>query len=645
MSRLILANTDYESFDTTAGNLATTLDAIVGKQYNIKNGGTGGNILTVTYGSTTQEIHDGELFYFLYDGAVWSMLSGGTNIDVPVVRNAQPLNGFTEIPEDITQAYTNLVTDPTDLTTGNWLPQSDTTVSDSGQTINGFKFWKVKSDLNNAFKAVENVPYVATSTIQIFRGIAKKNTSDESFIVLRNNTTAATAGQINIESFASKTIGVVSATILEADWIDDDTVSIIALATGTISVGNSLEIRLGANRSIADQTSTLWSQPQITEGSETRFPFIDGSKSADVINETFTMSDKFTFVWEGVPNFAYDIATDTYIMAFFTSGSQRLLFRYDNGTNSFRVFWQDTGTIQSLQSQIFDDGTSLTNINQRLRIIGSFDLSSGGINDSRFIVIPLESGALFEDSSWSGTPNVKVSTFPTLSIGHLSGSEQADSSYEYLRIYNGLLVGDVTNSDDVTNILSQMSLQFDAFPNKYTDRTLAISTPLDVALQLISDDTERAQNIQDEVIRTRHLSQEIITLIGEAQGLPIGATYIQFPGDDDPSTMGLIGTWSNVSSELAGDFIRFEGGLASTFESGQQLDQLQGHWHDMVHAGSAGSDIRIATESNGFTNIVDDIGIKNIARTPSTDGVNGIPRTGTQTWSINRTVRKWRRIS
>src|SRR6056297_2754055 len=67
----------------------------------------------------------------------------------------------------------------------------------------------------------------------------------------------------------------------------------------------------------------------------------------------------------------------------------------------------------------------------------------------------------------------------------------------------------------------------------------------------------------------------------------IGFTYTQYPGMDDPAALGWYGTWSNVSSQFAGEFFRAEGGGAAAFGSGQN-DQLQGHWHQ-THAVSSGT--------------------------------------------------------
>jgi hypothetical protein len=125
---------------------------------------------------------------------------------------------------------------------------------------------------------------------------------------------------------------------------------------------------------------------------------------------------------------------------------------------------------------------------------------------------------------------------------------------------------------------------------------------------------------------------------------PVGATYIQFPGDDSPATAGFPGTWSNVSSELAGDFIRFEGGDALAFTGGQQPDQMQQITGQLTTLGalgggsgalgSAASTPRTSNPAGGGNDVI------------TFDSANSLgARTGTKTWPENRTVRKWRRTA
>lgn len=67
---------------------------------------------------------------------------------------------------------------------------------------------------------------------------------------------------------------------------------------------------------------------------------------------------------------------------------------------------------------------------------------------------------------------------------------------------------------------------------------------------------------------------------------PVGMTYIQFPGEKTPGELGWPGTWANRSSDLAGDFIRFEGGSANSFNNSRQSHQIQGHLHDFYATGA-----------------------------------------------------------
>lgn len=54
----------------------------------------------------------------------------------------------------------------------------------------------------------------------------------------------------------------------------------------------------------------------------------------------------------------------------------------------------------------------------------------------------------------------------------------------------------------------------------------------------------------------------------EEKIMPIGSTYIQFSGSPDPSTL-FDGSWTNISNNFSGKFLRIEGSSAATFGSSQ----------------------------------------------------------------------------
>ena len=50
--------------------------------------------------------------------------------------------------------------------------------------------------------------------------------------------------------------------------------------------------------------------------------------------------------------------------------------------------------------------------------------------------------------------------------------------------------------------------------------------------------------------------------------MPIGSTYIQFSGSPDPATL-FDGSWTNISNNFSGKFLRIEGGNAASFGNNQ----------------------------------------------------------------------------
>lgn len=65
----------------------------------------------------------------------------------------------------------------------------------------------------------------------------------------------------------------------------------------------------------------------------------------------------------------------------------------------------------------------------------------------------------------------------------------------------------------------------------------------------------------------------------DAPTMPVGAIYVQFSGQTDPTTL-FGGTWDNVSSTYAGLFFRAEGGNAAAFGSTQDggAPNISGQW-------------------------------------------------------------------
>ncbi len=377
--------------------------------------------------------------------------------------------------KNISQAYTNLIQDPTDLTTGNWTLSNGATAISSTEEYMSNDMTQIGSTTATADPQITQsvsttIGNLLEYVIVLRNGNHTNSAGDKTQLLI---TTTATIFDVAI-TWVDKTV-VASTGTVNYSWKDDDTVEIkgisVAATTGTA-------IYRIDPITTADTTKYIYATNcQIVDDCDCFFPFITGSKTADAIEEAFTMPDRFTL---DVTFTSYSQYTDSRTLRLLqwavpaASTTVTLQVYYNNG--KYIVAWTDGGTLGGLVSQEFDDGTSYTNLNQRIRIIVSLDLIANTTTSSRLICIPLESGPLYEDALWNGTPDIKTTTFPTLQIGHKDGSNQADSSFEYLRIYAGLLVGDVTSSDDATALLKDKKLLLDkTYQQKLTATDILIA--------------------------------------------------------------------------------------------------------------------------------------------------------------------------
>ena len=129
---------------------------------------------------------------------------------------------------------------------------------------------------------------------------------------------------------------------------------------------------------------------------------------------------------------------------------------------------------------------------------------------------------------------------------------------------------------------------------------------------------------------------------------PIGMSYIQFPNMSSPIDLGWPGTWTNVSSEYAGDFFRAEGGEANPFDNTEQSDAIR-NMTGYINAESGGygelgsssgvfyssdSNNRAATGVTGYTNY----------SRVNFDVSRQVP-TASENRPVNKTIRIWKRTA
>ena len=436
----------------------------------------------------------------------WIINSLKLNVDV--TNEKRPAIDNTIIPHFIGEEYTNLIQDPTDLTTVNWTKVSGVIASVTALTVNELPFIKLSVDGTTNPQIYQTFTVVDSAVKHTGYFLLRKGTTSETtdLYLLQTGSVTFTKGWVTIDWTIKTVTSVVGS--LEYNWLDDETVEIwITTLTGETGF-TSWVYRIDPQSTAGIAGNYIYATAcQFVEDTITMFPFVDGSHVTDAIDVEQTMPDKITFDMIIEPKFAYD-TTDSNkpIFAWYIDPTHKLFLFYEETSDIFRVYWIDGGTGRTLSSQQFDDGTTYIDINQRIRFIGSLDLTSGGINDSRFIVIPLESGTLNEGTSWSGTPDAKTSTFPTFGIGNDDGTIPfADSEYEYLRIYEGLLVSDVSFNSDAEVLLQNMSMIFEAIPDAFIPREISVDTPISSAIQQLANDVRTGQGIQNGAILERHL--------------------------------------------------------------------------------------------------------------------------------------------
>ena len=361
------------------------------------------------------------------------------------------------------RATINPILDPENLTTGNWT-EVNVTASLSDEYYDGKRFTKVINDGAATGHAYQNITGawtdIDTSSFSVI--LRNGNIADNrAQFIIYNLTAVADVFNLVIDfdnyPNAPGTPGI--GTLHGYKWLDSETVEIRIICADLAANTDDLQIRCRGSVNATADEYTYWTAVQ-AEDLPYPTPYVNGSRAVTHPDETFEMPSKFTIDMIVEPWFLYDTGNAKYWGGWYVDATHRLIIQYNPGGDIIYILWQDGTNLRLLGTAVFDDGTTKT-INQRIRLIGSFDLTTGTTAGSRFIVIPLESGAINEDTTWNGNIDPHESTLPTLSRGHENDVSQCDSQIEYTRIYDGTLVGAVADSDDADALLAAKDLILD----------------------------------------------------------------------------------------------------------------------------------------------------------------------------------------
>ena len=359
-------------------------------------------------------------------------------------------------PEFVFQATTNLALDREDLTGAAWTKVNATAVL-SDLYYDGKRFTKI-TNVGASLGYVHQTFATAWTDINTasFSVIARKGSSAGNITVFQvwNDTTSAYVFNMVLDwdNYPNAPGTPVLGTLHGYDWKDSETVELRIICDDLNANTDNLIVRCRGSANATDGEYTYYTAVQV-EDLPYPTPYVNGSRAAAHPDESLIMSSQFVIDMIVPPWFTYDTTDNHVICAWYIDVTHAFNLRYRADTDVIKLHWQDGGTIRVLSSQIFDDGTSFTDINQLLRIIAIIDLTTGTNLGSRFIVIPLESGAIFEDTIWSGAIDPHGSTFPTLSIGHENNIIQADSRIKYVNIYKGTYDEPINNNADADKMV------------------------------------------------------------------------------------------------------------------------------------------------------------------------------------------------
>ncbi len=363
---------------------------------------------------------------------------------------------------EVFQATENRAQDRENLTGAAWTEVNATAVL-SDLYYDGKRFTKVTNVGANVGYVRQDITDTWTTLTPSFSVLVKKGNSaaNTTRVQISNISTGLFDFQmvINWASWPNVPGTPQDGTLHGYEWKDSEILELRIICDAMDNLTDDLRIVCRGSNAATDGEYTYYTATQI-ENLPYPTPYVNGSRAVTHPDETFEMPSQFIIDMIVKPWFVYDTAINHRFAEWFIDSTHRLILYY-GPSDSFLLYWQDGGAIRLLESQQFDNGSSYTDINQRIRIIASVDLTTGTNAGSRFIVIPLESGAKFEDTTWDGAIDPHESTFPTLSRGHENDLLQADSQFEYQRIYAGTLVGTVADSDDADALLAEKELILD----------------------------------------------------------------------------------------------------------------------------------------------------------------------------------------
>lgn len=339
-----------------------------------------------------------------------------------------------------------------------------------------------------------------------------------------------------------------------------DTTLIVAKrgTVGNYFDGATDEFNIGIGLLDTDDIANLYNYPSNAIG-QTLFPFVDGTHSADVIDEAFTMLGRSSINIKLDPRHAYDTDGLPTIFKWHLSATQYCILFYNKFIDKFSLEWYDGGTLRGMNSEQFDDGTAYIDINQELHFFINANLISGGQNDTQFIILDSDGIKVSEMNQWlAGTPDIMSSTFTPLSIGHNQNIEQSDSVYELLQVYKWDGVKPtIASSADIDDYLETVGLPLFAreFKDNYEDATVyADGHQLDGFIDEVKFYNKKLTLAEgDNLYKHPGNNDRQIEIVIEDADITYDPGSLKKSSDDNFNLLALNPYWEDVDSDSISD--------------------------------------------------------------------------------------------
>lgn len=348
------------------------------------------------------------------------------NVDLALLSDAEKTYSY------LSNGETNLITS-LDLASASW-NKNDCTAEASEFYQDSYNFFKVTSSNISANPYISFVVGYTTTSIKAISLLIKKGTSNTFKVTLFNGT----ANALEI-SYAWDT-DVLTETIGSATYevIDEDSI-VLHCKTINVVYTNTNTLRLYCDTILSD-SYTYFAIPYTTDKPYITL-FTDISRAARTYEFVAELPNQVTidFTFEFKCN--YDtMGTRTLFSWMNAATGYYLVMNYQEATNQIVLEWYTPTTISYLISDVFDDGTSYYNLNQRIKVILNIDATTGSMTTDSFMKLHLlDDDITLTYNSWSSGSEAHTIDSTLLIIGStIIGTELAEAVIENFYAFVGL---------------------------------------------------------------------------------------------------------------------------------------------------------------------------------------------------------------